>query len=135
MRSKHHETARHLNAFSSSNDEREIKDLIQQYVKHFPWMKGENAYLASTLHSFLERAEKEDIALSLDLQAPFSSLPFSKADQVSFTGNLLDNALDAAIEAKQAGKEGSISVTTSIRSGLFLIHCENSTKKVWKNTC
>ncbi|MDV3451314.1 GHKL domain-containing protein [Bacillus safensis] len=133
MRSKHHETARHLNAFSSSNDEREIKDLIQQYVKHFPWMKGENAYLASTLHSFLERAEKEDIALSLDLQAPFSSLPFSKADQVSFTGNLLDNALDAAIEAKQAGKEGSISVTTSIRSGLFLIHCENSTKGMKKH--
>lgn len=133
LRSKHHETARHLNAFSASNDEHEIKDLIQQYVKHFPWIKGENAYLASTLHPFLERAEKEDIALSLDLQAPFSSLPFSKADQVSFTGNLLDNALDAAIEAKQAGKEGSISVTTSIRSGLFLIHCENSTKGMEKH--
>lgn len=133
LRSKHHETARHLNAFSASNNEHEIKDLIQQYVKHFPWIKGENAYLASTLHPFLERAEKEDIALSLDLQAPFSSLPFSKADQVSFTGNLLDNALDAAIEAKQAGKEGSISVTTSIRSGLFLIHCENSTKGMEKH--
>ncbi|CAM5405592.1 histidine kinase [Bacillus safensis FO-36b] [Bacillus safensis subsp. safensis] len=78
-------------------------------------------------------AEKEDIALSLELQAPFSSLPFSKADQVTFTGNLLDNALDAAIEAKQAGKEGSISVTTSIRSGLFLIHCENSTKGMEKH--
>ncbi|WP_342491334.1 GHKL domain-containing protein [Bacillus sp. FSL R5-0422] len=133
LRSKHHETARHLNAFSASNDEHEIKDLIQQYVKHFPWMKGENAYLASTLHSFFQRAEKEDIALSLDLQAPFSSLPFSKADQVSFTGNLLDNALDAAIEAKQAGKEGSISIATSIRSGLFLIHCENSTKGMEKH--
>nr|WP_237697832.1 GHKL domain-containing protein [Bacillus australimaris] len=133
LRSKHHETARHLNAFSASNDEHEIKDLIQQYVKHFPWMKGENAYLASTLHSFFQRAEKEGIALSLDLQAPFSSLPYSKADQVSFTGNLLDNALDAAIEAKQAGKEGSISVTTSIRSGLFLIHCENSTKGMEKH--
>ncbi|MEH7650420.1 sensor histidine kinase [Bacillus safensis] len=133
LRSKHHETARHLNAFSASNDELEIKDLIQQYVKHFPWIKGENAYLASTLHPFFQRAEKEGIALSLDLQAPFSSLPFSKADQVSFTGNLLDNALDAAIEAKQAGKEGSISVTTSIRSGLFLIHCENSTKGMEKH--
>ncbi|GLF92092.1 sensor histidine kinase NatK [Bacillus safensis] len=133
LRSKHHETARHLNAFSASNDEHEIKDLIQQYVKHFPWMKGENAYLASTLHSFFQRAEKEGIALSLDLQAPFSSLPYSKADQVSFTGNLLDNALDAAIEAKQAGKEGSISMTTSIRSGLFLIHCENSTKGMEKH--
>lgn len=128
LRSKHHETARHLNAFSASNDEHEIKDLIQQYVKHFPWIKGEDAYLASTLHTFFQRAEKEGIALSLDLQAPFSSLPFSKADQVSFTGNLLDNALDAAIEAKQAGKEGNISVKTSIRSGLFLIHFENSTK-------
>ncbi|KJF47215.1 MULTISPECIES: sensor histidine kinase [Bacillus] len=133
LRSKHHETARHLNAFSASNDEHEIKDLIQQYVKHFPWIKGENAYLASTLHSFFQRAEKEEIALSLDLQAPFSSLPFSKADQVSFTGNLLDNALDAAIEAKQAGNEGSISITTSIRSGLFLIHCENSTKGMEKH--
>ena len=58
LRSKHHETARHLNAFSASNDEHEIKDLIQQYVKHFPWIKGENAYLASTLHSFFQRAEK-----------------------------------------------------------------------------
>ncbi|WP_250620856.1 hypothetical protein [Bacillus subtilis] len=38
LRSKHHETARHLNAFSASNEEHEIKDLIQQYVKHFPWM-------------------------------------------------------------------------------------------------
>nr|WP_257215423.1 histidine kinase [Bacillus pumilus] len=125
LRSKHHETARHLNAFSTSNDEHEIKDLIQQYVKHFPWIKGENAYLASTLHPFFQRAEKEDIALSLDLRAPFSSLPFSKADQVSFTGNLLDNALEAAIEAKRAGNEGNISVTTSIRSGLFLILCEH----------
>ncbi|MBD3860096.1 GHKL domain-containing protein [Bacillus sp. 28A-2] len=133
LRSKHHETARHLNAFSTSNDEHEIKDFIQQYVKHFPWIKGENAYIASTLHPFFQRSEKEKIALSLDLQAPFSSLPFSKADQVSFTGNLLDNALDAAIEAKQAGKEGSITITTSIRSGLFLIHCENSTKGMEKH--
>ncbi|MDM5296855.1 GHKL domain-containing protein [Bacillus pumilus] len=133
LRSKHHETARHLNAFSASNDEHEIKDLIQQYVKHFPWIKGENAYLASTLHTFFQRAEIEGIDLSLDLQAPFSSLPFSKADQVSFTGNLLDNALDAAIEAKQEGIKGRISVTTSIRSGLFLIQCENSTKGMDKH--
>ncbi|MFS0655414.1 sensor histidine kinase [Bacillus sp. 179-C3.3 HS] len=133
LRSKHHETARHLNAFSTSNDEHEIKALIQRYVKHFPWIKGENAYLASTLHTFFQRAEKEGIDLSLDLQAPFSSLPFSKADQVSFTGNLLDNALDAAIEAKQKGVEGKISITTSIRSGLFLIHCENSTKGMEKH--
>lgn len=40
LRSKHHETARHLNAFSASNDEHEIKDLIQQYVKHFLGSKG-----------------------------------------------------------------------------------------------
>ncbi|OLP65724.1 hypothetical protein BACPU_13420 [Bacillus pumilus] len=133
LRSKHHETARHLNAFSTSNDEHEIKDLIQQYVKHFPWIKGENAYLASTLHTFFQRAKKEGVDLSLDLQAPFSSLPFSKADQVSFTGNLLDNALDAAIEAKQKGVEGKISITTSIRSGLFLIQCENSTKEMEKH--
>ncbi|MEI0739800.1 hypothetical protein VQ056_29465 [Paenibacillus sp. JTLBN-2024] len=80
-------------------------------------------YLASTLHLFLERAEKENIALSLDLQAPFSSLPFSKADQVSFTGNLLDNALDAAIEAKESWKRGQhFGHKPLFRSGLFLIH-------------
>ncbi|MGE6631928.1 sensor histidine kinase [Bacillus sp. NPDC077027] len=128
LRSKNHETARHLNALSISKEADYLQDWINQFAKYYPNIKGENAYLAGTLHTFFERADKAKIELNLDLQVPFSSLPFSKAEQVSLTGNLLENALDSAIEAKNYGNKGVIHVTTSIRSGLFLITCENSTK-------
>ncbi|WP_326226453.1 sensor histidine kinase [Bacillus mojavensis] len=128
VRSRNHDTMKHITALSSAQSEPDTQTYINhwedQYSQYDRFLKGENAYLAGVLYDFLEKAKASNVNVSLHLHTPLSSLPFSPADQVSLAGNLLENALDSAAEAPE---KAEIKLETSLRSGLYVLICENTT--------
>ncbi|MGG1243310.1 GHKL domain-containing protein [Bacillus cabrialesii] len=128
VRSRNHDTMKHLTAIRSAQSKADTQAYIQnwadQYSQYDRFLKGENAYVAGVLYDFLEKARVSGVKVSLHLHTPLSSLPFSPADQVSLAGNILENALDSAAEARE---KAEIKLETSLRSGLYVLICENST--------
>lgn len=128
VRSRNHDTMKHITAIHSAQSKADTQVYIQnwadQYSQYDRFLKGENAYVAGVLYDFLEKAHTSDVKVSLNMHTPLSSLPFSPADQVSLVGNILENALDSAAEARE---KAEIKLETSLRSGLYVLICENST--------
>ncbi|MEG7336374.1 sensor histidine kinase [Bacillus sp. 0102A] len=128
VRSRNHDTMKHMTAIRSAQSKTDTQSYIQnwtdQYSQYDRFLKGENAYIAGVLYDFLEKARASSVKVSLHMYTPLSSLPFSPADQVSLVGNLLENALDSAAEARE---KAEIKLETSLRSGLYVLICENST--------
>ncbi|MEC2112836.1 GHKL domain-containing protein [Bacillus stercoris] len=128
VRSRNHDTMKHITAIKSAQPKADTQAYIQnwtdQYSQYDRFLKGENAYVAGVLYDFLEKARASNVSVSLHMHTPLSSLPFSAADQVSLVGNILENALDSAAEARE---KAEIKLETSLRSGLYVLICENST--------
>ncbi|MCO4852108.1 sensor histidine kinase [Bacillus vallismortis] len=128
VRSRNHDTMKHIAAIRSAQSHADTQAYIQtwsnQYSQYDRFLKGENAYVAGVLYDFLEKAHTSGVKVSLHMHTPLSSLPFSPADQVSMIGNVLENALDSAEEARE---KAEIKLETSLRSGLYVLICENST--------
>ncbi|MCI4136680.1 sensor histidine kinase [Bacillus vallismortis] len=128
VRSRNHDTMKHIAAIRSAQSHADTQAYIQiwsnQYSQYDRFLKGENAYVAGVLYDFLENAHASGVKVSLHMHTPLSSLPFSSADQVSMIGNVLENALDSAAEARE---KAEIKLETSLRSGLYVLICENST--------
>ncbi|MEC1526367.1 sensor histidine kinase [Bacillus spizizenii] len=128
VRSRNHDTMKHITAIHSAQSKADTQAYIQnwadQYSQYDRFLKGENAYVAGLLYDFLEKAHTSGVKVSLHMHTPLSSLPFSPADQVSLVGNILENALDSAAEARE---KAEIKLETSLRSGLYVLICENST--------
>ncbi|ASC83313.1 MULTISPECIES: two-component system sensor histidine kinase NatK [Bacillus] len=128
VRSRNHDTMKHITAIKSAQPKADTQAYIQnwadQYSQYDRFLKGENAYVAGVLYDFLEKARASNVSVSLHMHTPLSSLPFSPADQVSLVGNILENALDSAAEARE---KAEIKLETSLRSGLYVLTCENST--------
>ncbi|MEC1435885.1 sensor histidine kinase [Bacillus spizizenii] len=128
VRSRNHDTMKHITAIhlaqSKADTQAYIQNWADQYSQYDRFLKGENAYVAGVLYDFLEKAHTSGVKVSLHMHTPLSSLPFSPADQVSLVGNILENALDSAAEARE---KAEIKLGTSLRSGLYVLICENST--------
>ncbi|AMA50988.1 sensor histidine kinase [Bacillus inaquosorum] len=128
VRSRNHDTMKHITAIRSAQSKADTQAYIQnwadQYSQYDRFLKGENAYVAGVIYDFLEKARVSGITVSLHMHTPLSSLPFSPADQVSLVGNILENALDSAAETQE---KAEIKLETSLRSGLYVLICENST--------
>ncbi|MHA6487906.1 sensor histidine kinase [Bacillus cabrialesii] len=128
VRSRNHDTMKHMTAIRAAQSKADTQAYIQNwtdlYSQYDRFLKGENAYVAGVLYDFLEKARASGVKVALNMHTPLSSLPFSPADQVSLVGNLLENALDSAAEARE---KGEIKLETSLRSGLYVLICENST--------
>lgn len=128
VRSRNHDTMKHITALSSAQSEPDTQTYIKhwagQYSQYDRFLKGESAYIAGVLYDFLEKANASNVNVSLHLHTPLSSLPFSPADQVSLAGNILENALDSAAEAPE---KAEIKLETTLRSGLYVLICENTT--------
>ncbi|HLU21766.1 MAG TPA: GHKL domain-containing protein [Bacillaceae bacterium] len=61
-------------------------------------------------------------------------MPLSEYELVSLIGNILDNAMDAACEYKDSGKQGNIFFSCRKQSGIWILVCQNSTVPLQNET-
>ncbi|WP_159887283.1 sensor histidine kinase [Paenibacillus puerhi] len=142
VRSERHEFLKHLRAIEHLSQEEGGAD-VERYVReltgdtrriHAP-LQGEKGHMASLLAYVAEEGEAHGIDVRLELDVPLSALPIGLIEQTKLAGNLLDNALEAAKRCLLAGNavprhahsEAVIGISTSRRSGLYVLEVRNST--------
>lgn len=133
VRSERHDFLKHISALQYMLEQEQyaaakmyMDELIGGYEETNLSIKGESGAVAGILHDMYRRAKQAGVGLVYDLDVPLSSLPLSDQGIVEMAGNLLANSLEAS-EAwqKERGRQGTVVLQLSKRSGLFLLSCKN----------
>lgn len=109
-------------------------DVHSRYIEMDQIIRGESNVVAGVLYSYLEQAKEHEVVLAYHIQQPVSGLPLSEFELVSFFGNMLENAIDAAAEfGRSEEKPGKVCLTCRKQSGIWIIHCQNDTLPIPEN--
>lgn len=105
-----------------------IGQLIPDYKRINASIKGEKGHIASVLLQFQTFAIDNDITFLMRLDKPLSYVPLQAYEQVQLIGNLLENAMEATNKATHTKR--TVSLTSSIVSGLYKLELSNPTKPI-----
>lgn len=109
-------------------------DVHSRYIELDQIIRGESNAIAGILYSYLEQAKEQEVVLDYHIQHPVSGLPLSEFEWVSFFGNMLENAIEAAAEfGKSKEKPGKVRLICRRQSGIWIIHCQNDTMPLPEN--
>ncbi|WP_382351606.1 sensor histidine kinase [Lederbergia graminis] len=135
LRKQRHDFKAHATALMYGTGHDDYKTELQ---KHFAdvdqFLKNESNIIAGTLYSYHKKAEQQGIKLDYNIQHAISGMPLSEYELVSLIGNILDNAMDAACEYKDTGKQGNIFFSCRKQSGIWILVCQNSTVPLQNET-
>ncbi|MEH7235691.1 sensor histidine kinase [Bacillus sp. JJ1562] len=134
VRSERHDFLKHVSAIhfmleNGKNEEAKqyLDELVEGYKETNLSIKGERGVVAGILHQMYRKASALDIAIVYDLDVPLSTLPLSNQQIITLIGNLLSNSIDACEEwQKNYNKQANLSLQFYKRSGLYILHCKNS---------
>lgn len=133
IRSQRHDFLSHINTIDyllgqEANEEvkKYFSELIQDYNKVNVAIKGEEGHIAALLLNEYDKGIKAGINMDYNLHVPMSRLPLTAIDQVKLLSNLLDNAIDAAIEFYKDKGSATVLVETDLQSGIFILKVSNS---------
>lgn len=89
-------------------------------------LKGESDAVAGALFVYKEKAREKGIVLDYQIQQALSGLPFTDYEIISFIGNILDNALEAAEKyAELSDKAAFVRLYCRRQSGIWIITEKN----------
>lgn len=135
VRKERHDYLKHIAAlqFMLENDDmaeakRYVATVVNSYEETNLSIKGERGAVAAVLHEASKQARAQGIALNYRFDVPCSQLPLTDQQLVSLIGNILENAIYAAIQWQQVyGTQAFVDMELMKRSGLFILQCTNST--------
>lgn len=137
IRAQRHDLIMHVGAIQYLLEAEQIgeakqymKQLISTYDTVHESIKGEQGHLASLLYPLRLQAEDAGVAVHYDLEVPLSALPLSSVDQIRLMGNLLHNALEAAIEAVRHGLDSRIRLQSSRVGGHYIVEVSNTSMPI-----
>lgn len=133
LRGQRHDMLKHITALQFLMQEQkweEAKQYMEGMVALYEGtnnaLKGEHGHLAAFLLHTQAVAEAHGIQTVYDLDVPLSQLPLTMTDQSTLVGNLLSNALEAALESVKSQREARIRLSACMKSGLFILESSNS---------
>lgn len=134
LRKERHDYIKHITAIQFMLEQGNMEEargyiqlISQNYEETSIAIKGEKGAVAAILHNGYHRCMQENISIYYDFSTPISKLPLRDDKLVLFIGNLIDNAIDAAIEARNQNGYGDVHISLIQRAGLFILSCENAT--------
>lgn len=130
LRAERHDFIKHVSAVSyllETNQRQQAQEYIQDYVEALndthSYIQGEHSHVASVVHQSKNQAHTWGIHMNVQLDSPLSQLPLKHLDQMNLIMNLLHNALEAA----HSSEKKEITVSSMIRSGIYILEVSNST--------
>lgn len=124
-----HEHLRHIQmiqAMSYMEHHHELKEYINAIAKQYrnaeKMINAGNPILSSMLNSKIIVAESQGIDLAVAIKCDFARLSIPPWDLNSILGNLIDNAMEAAI----ADKQPRVAIEFTYNHGLYLISIVNN---------
>ena len=134
LRKERHDYVKHITAIQFMLEEGNIEEakeyiraISQNYEETSIAIKGEKGAVAAILHNGYQRCMREKISIHYDFSTPISKLPLPDDQLVLLIGNMIDNAIDAAVEARNQNGHGDVHMSLFQRAGLFILTCENAT--------
>lgn len=133
IRAQRHDMMKHVSAIQyllEAGQFEEAKQYMQQLISVYDAVhesiKGEQGHLASLLYPLRMQAEEMGIAVHYHLELPLSAIPLSPIDQIRLLGNLLHNALEAAMGAAEQGLDSQIKLRSSRVGGHYIVEVSNT---------
>lgn len=133
LRADRHDSMKHITALHyllEQGEEQEAKNYLDQLLSNYDAtnlsLKGEETHLAAFLHHVKKATHSKQIEIRYDLEEPLSQLPLSLPEQSILVGNLLFNSLDAVESYYEVYGQGQIILSTSFKSGLYVLELSNS---------
>jgi LytT family two-component system sensor histidine kinase NatK len=133
IRSQRHDFLKHVSAIGhlmeqeSNKDAKEyLEELVGEYEGINSTLKGESTPIGSILFKYKKILNGIGTNVTYKLDVPVSSLPLKKINQVQLLENLLENATDAIRGYHALRSKSSLSVSTAIHSGIYILQIENS---------
>lgn len=130
VRSQRHDFLKHVSVVEfllSKEEQAEAKDyfasLLEEYQRVNGSIQGEEGHMAAILLDKLQVANTHKVELKYELGIPLSGLPMDAVDQIKLIANLLDNAIDAALDCQVDIPR--VTVTTHTYGGIYIFEVSN----------
>lgn len=114
LRAQKHEHTRHIQTILSMlylDEINKAKEYLEEIIKNF-WQSNEpvlntgNPVLTALFDSKAKAAEVKGIKLAASVKCDVTNIPVNSEDLCSIIGNLLDNAMEAAITDEEVSRVG-----------------------------
>jgi LytT family two-component system sensor histidine kinase NatK len=133
IRSQRHDFLKHVSAIghyigneSNTDAKQYFEELVGEYEEINNVMKGENAPVSAILFKYKNILKQLGTTVKYQLYVPVSHLPLKKINQVQLLENLLENATDAIQSFHARYKYSTLSISTEIHSGIYILKIKNS---------
>lgn len=133
IRSQRHDFLKHVSAIghfigNESNTEAKqyFEELVGEYEEINSAMQGEDTPISAILFKYKNSLKQLGTTVKYQLSVPVSHLPIKKINQVQLLENLLENATDAILSFHARYKYSTLSLSTEVHSGIYILQVKNS---------